>query len=194
MPLLTDSPPAGIDKVLNDTVSELVGHGTLAMGLRARAAVSAPVRVYNLGADAIASGKGLAAAQATGWLSTLTTNGEVRGTIELVPQRPARKGAAASERLRFGGFTTGPLQRALTAAIQAAAKAAGRSEVRLAVLRVPALYLLALWLRGEDGDRLVPVPPCPPSLRPGEPYPAERVLASLAEAARNVAKSDDTRS
>ena len=195
MPLMTDNPPAGAEKVLNDVVSELVGHGAIAMGLRAQAAVSAPIRVYNLGADAIASGKGLAAAQATGWLSTLTSNGEVRGTIELVPQRPARKtGRSSASGLRFGGFTSGPLQRSLAASIEAAEKAAGRSKVRVAVLRVPALYLLAVWLHGEDGDQLIPVPPCPQPLKPGERYPAERALAALVEAARSVAKVDDARS
>jgi len=193
MPLMTDSPPAGTEKVLNDVVSELVGHGAVAMGLRAQAAVSAPMRVYNLGADAIAAGKGLAAAQATGWLSTLTSNGEVRGTIELVPQRPSRKTEGSSDRLRFGGFTTGPLQRSLAASIADAEKAAGRSRVRVAVLRVPALYLLALWLHGDDGDQLIPVPPCPQTLKPGERYAAERALATLVEAARSVAKADDAR-
>ncbi|HQR70465.1 MAG TPA: hypothetical protein PLE54_07675 [Burkholderiaceae bacterium] len=191
MPLLTESPPAGIDKVLRDTVSELVGHGTLAIGLRAKTAVSTPVRVYNLGADAIAAGKGLAAAKPTGWLSTLVTDGEVRGTIELVAQR-GRKGASA-EGLRFGGFTSGPLQRELAASVARARESASRAEVHLAVLRVPALYLLALWLRGDNGDRLVPVPPCPPALKPGEHYVAERALAMLAESARDVAKAEDAR-
>jgi hypothetical protein len=194
MPLLVEKPPKGFEKVLDASVAELVGHGALAFAGRARAAVSAPLRVHHLGADAVAAGKGLAAAYATGWLSTLTTDGEVRGTIELVPPKPARKGAAAPEGVRFGGFTTGPLQRSLAAAVEAAATSAGRNDVEIAVLRAPALYLLALWLRDKGGDLLVPVAPSPPPLKAGESYPADRALAMLAEAAKSALEGDEARS
>jgi len=194
MPLFTESPPKGTEKVLKATVSELVGHGAIALGTRSSPAVSMPVRVFNVGADAIAAGKGLAAAQPTGWLVTLSADGEVRGTIELIPAKPARKGEAPSEAVRFGGFSTGPLHRALAAAIEAATKAAGRSKVQLAVLRVPALYLMALWLRDDKGDRLVPIPPSPPPLKAGETYPASRALDSLQQAAKLVLEGDGARS
>ena len=52
----------------------------------------------------------------------------------------------------------------------------------------------ALWLREKDSDRLLPIAPCPAPLKAGEPYPAERALAELREAAAAVAKIDDTRS
>ena len=193
MPLLTEKPPKGFEKVLDASVAELVGHGALALAGRARPAVSAPIRVFHMGADAVAAGKGLAAAQPTGWLATLVTNGEVRGTIELVPPKPPRKGAEPPAVVRFGGFTTGPLQRGLAAALDAATKAAGRNEVEVSVLRAPALYLLALWLRDKNGDRLVPIAPCPPPLKAGETYTAERALSMLAEAAKAVLEGDDTR-
>lgn len=193
MPLMTDAPPKGIEKVLDSAVAELVGHGALAVGGRDRPAVSAPIRVYNIGADAIAAGRGLSAAQPVGWLSTLTTNGEVRGTLELVPQKRGRK-AASPDALGFGGFTTGPLQRSLAAAVESADKAAGRNQVKLAVIRAPALYLLALWLHDDNGDRLVPIAPAPAPLRAGEAYPGDRALAALREAAASVARTDDARS
>lgn len=193
MPLLTEKPPKGFEKVLDASVAELVGHGALSLAGRARPAVSALVRVFHLGADAVAAGNGLAAAQPAGWLTTLATNGEVRGTIELVPDKPPRKGAAASAGVRFGGFTTGPLQRGMAAALDAATKAAGRNEVEVSVLRAPALYLLALWLHDTSGDRLVPIAPCPPSLKAGETYAAERALSLLAESAKAVLEGDETR-
>ncbi len=194
MPLLTEKPPKGFEKVLDASVAELVGHGAVPLGTRERAAVSAPVRVHHLGADAVAAGKGLAAAQPTGWLATLTTDGEVRGTIELTPPKPGRKGAGPPAGLSFAGFATGPLHRGLAAAIAEAAKTAGQSKVEVSVVRAPALYLLALWLRDETGDRLVPIAPSPPPLRAGEAYPADRALAMLAEAAKVVLEGDETRS
>ncbi len=193
MPLLTESPPKGADKVLKAAVSELVGHGALAVGTRSRPTLSMPVPVYNLGADDIAAGKGLSAARPTGWLVTLSTDGEIRGTIELVPSKPARTDVTRSEAVRFGGFSEGPLHRDLSAAITAAAKASGRSKVQLAVLRVPALYLLALWLRDDTGDRLVPIPPSPSPLKPGEAYPANRALDALKRAAKLVLEGDAAR-
>jgi hypothetical protein len=194
MPLLSEKPPKGYEKVLDASVAELVGHGAVTMGTRVRPAVSTPIRVHHLGADAIAAGKGLAAAQPTGWLATLTTDGEVRGTIELMPPKAGRKGAEAPAGVRFGGFATGPLHRGLAAAMAEAAKTAGRSKVEVSVLRAPALYLLALWLRDETGDRLVPIAPSPPPLRAGETYPADRALEMLAGAARTALEGDETRS
>jgi hypothetical protein len=194
MPLLIENLPNGIEKALDASVSELIGHGALAIGSRSRPAVSVPVPVHHLGADAIAYGKGVAAAQQVGWLATLTTDGEVRGTIELVPLKAKRKGATAPQGLSFGGFTTGPLQRALAAAIEAAAKSAGKREVKLAVLRAPAVYLLALWLQGSGGDQLVPIAPAPAPLKAGESYPADRALGDLAEAAQSALGGDEARS
>ncbi len=193
MPLLIENPPKGFKKVLDASVSELIGHGAVAMGTRARPAVSAPIRVHHLGADAVATGKGLDAAQPAGWLATLTNDGEVLGTIELIPPKPPRKGAKPPAGVRFGGFTTGPLHRELAAAIAEATKNAGRSRVEVSVLRAPALYLLALWLRDEKGDRLVPIAPCPPPLEAGKAYPAARALKMLAGAAKAVLKGDQTR-
>ena len=124
----------------------------------------------------------------------MTTDGEVRGTIELTPPKPGRKGAGPPAGLSFAGFATGPLHRGLAAAIAEAAKTAGQSKVEVSVVRAPALYLLALWLHDETGDRLVPIAPSPPPLRAGEAYPADRALAMLAEAAKVVQEGDETRS
>ncbi len=96
MPLLTEKPPKGFEKVLDASVAELVGHGAVPLGTRERAAVSAPVRVHHLGADAVAAGKGLAAARPTGWLATLTTDGEVREQSSSC--RPSQAGKASSQR------------------------------------------------------------------------------------------------
>jgi hypothetical protein len=193
MPLMVEKPPQGIDKVLDAAVSELIGHGTLAMASKARPTVASPLRVFRLGADAIAQGKGLAAAEPVGWLATVMNESELLGTIELVPLKPARKGAAAPTGLRFGSFTRGPLQLSLAAAIARAAETAGRAAVEIAVLRAEALYLLALWLREKGVDRLVPIAPAPPPLKAGEAYPADRALALLAEAARAVLAGDGAR-
>jgi len=125
MPLLTESLRKSIEKVLNATVSELVGHGAIALGTRSRAEVSMPIRVHNLGADAIAAGKGLGAAQPTGWLSTLTTDGEVRGRSNSF--RSSRRARARLLRTVFGSAGSRP-----AAAARTRANDRGRDEVHCA--------------------------------------------------------------
>lgn len=83
MSLLAGMPPGGFESLVDASVAELVGHVALALGTRARPAVSAPLRLHHLGADAIATGKGLAAALPAGWPAAVTTNGEERSSIEL---------------------------------------------------------------------------------------------------------------
>ncbi len=78
-----------------------------------------------------------------------------------MPPKPGRKGVEPAAGLSFAGFATGPLHRGLAAAIAEAARTAGQSKVEVSVVRAPALYLLALWLRDETGDRLVPMPQVP---------------------------------
>ena len=50
-------------------------------------------------------------------------------------------------------------------------------ELRL--LRIPAVYAVALWLHAPDGDLLIPVSPAPPPLRANEPYDAAAFSAAL---------------
>ncbi|MGH3927490.1 MAG: triple tyrosine motif-containing protein, partial [Pseudonocardiaceae bacterium] len=69
--------------------------------------------------------------------------------------------------------------------------AAGDYEVRL--LRIPALYFVALWLKDEKGrdDILIPLDPAPAPFEPGRSYRPDEVLAELAASARTRLEFDD---
>ena len=60
----------------------------------------------------------------------------------------------------------------------------GDYEVR--VLRIPALYVMALWLKDERGgaDVLIPLDPTPAPLEAGRKYAPAELSSTLAEAAR----------
>jgi hypothetical protein len=58
------------------------------------------------------------------------------------------------------------------------------SDFALRLLRVPALHLTALWLRGTDGtDVIVPLAPAPRPFEPNRSYDAEEFAARAAELA-----------
>lgn len=67
----------------------------------------------------------------------------------------------------------------------------GDYEIRL--LRIPALYFVALWLRDVRGDHdvLVPLDPAPAPFEPGRRYRPDDVLAELAASARTRLEFDD---
>ena len=89
----------------------------------------------------------------------------------------------------------GPFVSATAAAIASAEQdprlAGGDYEVRL--LRIPALYFMALWLKDNrgDGDVLIPLVPIPPPFDAGHTYPPGDVLSELAAEARKRRQDGD---
>jgi hypothetical protein len=82
----------------------------------------------------------------------------------------------------------GPFVKATAAAQKAASKLPqvrdGKVEAR--VIRVPALYVMALWLKDLEGDRdvIVPMAPSPPFLEANRPYTEREFLKALAGPAK----------
>jgi hypothetical protein len=195
MPLMHDAAPAGADKMIGAALAELVGHGALAMGRNVTPAASTPVRLFHLGADAIATGKGLAAAKAIGWIATVRNGAEVIGSVELADAPPsASTKEGLSPALRFSSFTSGPLHIGLSSCLVDCAARSGKKQVKVAVVRAPAVHLLALWTSDGGEDKLVPIAPAPPPLVAGTPIAAAKALQQLAPAAKSAVASDKARS
>jgi hypothetical protein len=191
MALIIEQLPKGAERVIDATLVDLVSHGGIGLARSAPVMTTTPVPVYHLGADALAEGRGLAAAKHVGWIATVRNGSEVMGSLELAPNPPSRAEGAPA---RFAGFAQGPLHRGLARSVEAARKQAGRRRVRARLLRAPAVYLLALWLTDGDVDTLVPIAPAPAPLKAGEPAPAADVLAALSAAAKRALAGEPTRS
>jgi hypothetical protein len=60
------------------------------------------------------------------------------------------------------------------------------SSYAVRLIRVPPLYVMALWLSDERGgdDLVMPMPPTPPYLEAGRPYRGDEFPNLLAEDAR----------
>lgn len=138
----------------------------------------APHDVYTLGLDALAEGTGLGAAQPVGRRVLIMRAQEPVATAELDDPDGA------------GGLTAteGPFTEATAKAISEVESwpAVVEGDYELRVLRLPALYFMALWLkdRSDGDDLIVPLAPAPVGIEAGRSYDEEELLGVLRDRAR----------
>jgi hypothetical protein len=149
-------------------------------------ALAAPHDVYSLGLSDLAEGAFLDAATLDG-RRFIVMDGDKPITSAEVADQDKGSGFQANE---------GPYVESTAAAIEHAERdpdlADNDYEVR--VLRIPALYVMALWLKNEQGggaDVLIPLDPTPAPLEAGRKYAPAEIRSPLAEAARARLAFDD---
>jgi hypothetical protein len=138
--------------------------------------LSAAHEVYSAGVDELAAGRGLASASpvAHGFLVMEGSN-----AIASVEQDTEGGGVSSTE---------GPFADATARAIERAEEdprlADGEYELR--ALRVPGLYLMAVWLKdlNGDGDVVIPLDPAPAPLEAGRSYGLQELEPELASMSR----------
>ena len=141
--------------------------------------LAAPHDVYTLGLDALAEGTGLEAAKPVGRRVLIMRAQEPVATAELDDPDGA------------GGLTAteGPFTEATARAISEVESwpVVVEGDYELRVLRLPALYFMALWLKDRrDGDDLiVPLDPAPVGIEAGRSYDEEELLGVLRDRARS---------
>ena len=148
--------------------------------------------VYYAPLDALAEGKLLQAATQTSWRYLLVQDDQAIAEAELsAAPKGAEKGRRKRSRakpLAFLGLSHGPFTGATVDALHAAERlpkvAAADYELRL--LKVPAVYLAALWLHREDDDILIPMGNPPGGLKKNKPYSERQVIRALAPMARQT--------
>lgn len=191
MPLNIPDPPAAALSGLAGALPGIVARPGVAAQMRGAADVAARIaaapaagtsptlsaRNYTLGLDAIADGRGLPAAQLGVWTHLLPGGG---GRV-LAADTAAGSG-------QFAQLVDGPHAEAVqrqVAALQAD-PAVTNGSYDLALLRVPALFTVAVWLQDAAGgaDLVVPVAPADPALQPGKLYAPADFIAALQPVAR----------
>lgn len=139
----------------------------LAAARPAALGLAAPHPVFNLALEQIGQPGAIDRAAMTAWRYLITSGSEVIAAAEASARH-------AKGRAVFSGTNEGVFVRGSAEAI---ARAEAWPEVRtgryaLGLIRVPALYVVALWLRDEEGkeggDRFVPLAPVPPPLEGGK--------------------------
>jgi hypothetical protein len=137
--------------------------------------------VHNLGLADLEKPGRLADAPMTAWRYLVEEAGAPVASAEVgVDEKGAVRG--------LDHVNEGPFVKATAAAQKAAAKLPqvrdGNVEAR--VIRIPALYVMALWLKDLDGDDdvVIPMAPAPPFLEANRPYTEREFLKALAGPAK----------
>lgn len=189
MPIEYGKPPAEAEKAATDGVLDdhraATGARSRARSLRdvgaAGRRLASPHAVHNLGLDDLEKPGRLRDAPMTAWRYLIEEGDALVASAEVgVDSKGAVRG--------LDHVNEGPFVKATAAAQKAAAKLPqvrdGRVEAR--VIRIPALYVMALWLKDLDGDAdiVVPMAPAPPFLEANRPYTEAEFLKALAGPAK----------
>ena len=164
--------------------AQLRGKGPLGqMAIAANPSAMKPHPIYEIGLDDLAAGKEIASARPVAWRYLLIAGNQVHQAAEIIPD-PLSGGS------RFGALTTGYVageEEALKLADKLPEISQGAYEIRS--LRVPALYVMALWLKDLHGDkdRFIVMPPAFPPVQALQPYSTSDLFALLHKAAAKKA-------
>ncbi|GAB2664984.1 hypothetical protein [Nocardia goodfellowii] len=138
--------------------------------------LSTPHQIFSMGLDDIVDGAGLEAAQPVGWRYLVVDGAQIVASAETTQ--------APDGTQEMSQFTEGPFVLATDRTLKMVRKlpelAATGFELRL--LRIPALYVMALWLHASTADILVPLDPSPIG-KEGKPVSSVQFLSELAELA-----------
>jgi hypothetical protein len=185
MPIETPNPPDDVLEAVRQSMERRTprrGRLRRALGHAAPAAsLSAPQRIFTVDLDALAQGDGIEdTARATGWRFLVEEATEPVAAAEVQD----KTGAALPAELTEGQFVRSTAE-GLRAAETLAPVEEAAFELRL--LRVPALYLVALWLHAtEREDLFLPLEPAPAPFEPGHAYPGPRFAELAADLARQA--------
>jgi hypothetical protein len=183
-------PPSGTQTVLTRGLAMVRSSQQLnLLGGAALTVPSAPTAmkphpVYSLGLDDLAAGKGLDTAKLVAWRYLLTDNNQVRQAAEVLSDASGGAGT-------FGSISSGHIagvEQAFTLVEGLADVQTGTYEVR--ALRVPALYVMALWIHSTVSgamDHFIVLPPTFPPLQTNQDYSASDFLALLQGMAKKKA-------
>jgi hypothetical protein len=140
-----------------------------------------PHAIYDLRADEIANGAGLASAHATGFRYLVEAPS---GTVAAAEVHADASGRATL----LANVNYGPFVAATARALDQLAKLnqvrAGSYEVRL--LRFSAILLMAIWLKSDTGDPdiIYPLAPAPDVLQADKPCSADDFLKAIMPVAK----------
>ncbi len=192
MPAAIPSPPEAVDAVARESLRELTAGGRVRISSLAGAGptevgISTPHPVYNLGLRDVVDDHPPSEDSDTGWRYLVDVGAGPVAAAEIAT-------TAESTEPRFASLNQGPFVVATVEALPLAEAGGGPGQYSMRLLRIPALYVLALWLHAEDQgeDVFIPLSPAPDSLDPGNEYTWGEFRERLLPAAQQKLEFDDT--
>ena len=190
MPIHVPAAPPDAANALRDALSSLIAQPATGGHIRELAAaapidLSAPHPVYVASAQDIVDRQLLVNAQLIGWRTIVSKDDQPLAAAEV-------DNANALSQVNKGPFVAGTVEAVRAATEQVAADA---RDYELRLLRIPAVYTIALWLHAGDADVLVPVAPAPAPLQANQAMdPAAFMEALRSFAASRLTSPDPTSS
>ena len=142
----------------------------------------------HVGLTALTGHRPLDDSQTVGWRYLVEAGGSAVASAEV--------GTEAAGGSTFTALNEGPFVEATAEALRAleSRPEVAASDYRVRMLKVPALYVAALWLEDLEGDEdlVLPLPPAPPFLDTSRLYREQEFLDTLAGPARERLAFDDT--
>ena len=194
MPIIAcKAPPRGVASLVA-SVTELLRKKAVPPGMPVNVRLeelshSEAHPVYTVPLDRLVEGKLLDAATLSSWRYLIVHDGEAIAEAEL-----GVKARGAGQALQFAGLTRGPFVAATIEALRAAEKfpEVGKADYELRLLRLPSVYLFALWLHGNAGDILVPMGTPPAGLKKNRPYSEAALVKALRPVAARTLRFHDS--
>jgi hypothetical protein len=187
MPLRFATEPANGTELVRSGLDKLSARPTSPLGEHVdfgSLSVSAPHAVYDLRADAVADGGGLASAVFTGYRYLVNGPDAAVAAAEVHVDDTGTANLLAN--INYGPYVAATAQ-ALTRVESLPAVDSGQYEVRL--LRFAAAPVMSLWLKPDSGepDIIYPLPPTPPGVEADRPYSAGEFIEAVLPIARRRA-------
>lgn len=188
MPLDVSNPPIAAYEAVQSVVSHLAGKSSFRTPALRRAepkklALSTPHQIAVLRVDRLREANAFRLAlEFRGWRFLILDGDRVIASTD----------AVASQRggFEFGQVNEGPFNGSMEQAIRKAEElpAVQKSHFEPVVVLVPALYIVALWLRSpqEENDIILPLAPAPSELQPFEPLAIKEFMAVARRLAERV--------
>ncbi|HEX6175385.1 MAG TPA: hypothetical protein VF089_15365 [Candidatus Binatia bacterium] len=184
MGLNISKPPAGARAIVSERLGALTTHGAPASEMLAETSseqldLAAPHPVYFIKLTDVAEGRLLSAAILTGWRYLVLQGEEAVGAATVAVLEN-------NESLRFSHMSQGPFVKNTIEGIRHAEELPEvlENDYELRMLDIPSLYVVALWLHGQE-DRIIPLAPTNRALDPYKTYSEDELLSALKEAALN---------
>ena len=193
MPIALPEPPQAVVALTQAKLQDIAQRrefriAPLANAAPAQISLGSGHPVYSLGLSDVIAGKAPEQVPLSAYRFIVGGSGAEPAAAETLPGTGTAAAQFAS--VNSGPFVAGTVN-AFSTVLKDPAFAQGDWDMRL--LRVPALFVFAVWAHEKAGgnDRLRPIEPAPSSLDPAKTYSWADFLGALRPAAQQVLAADD---
>lgn len=184
--------PAGGRELVAQNVAEILeSQSTSAGGLlkdlrAAELAIADPHRCYFVSLEDLIAGRLLEAAEPVSWRYLLIQRNSALAEAELTE--------VSKRKLEFNGLHQSPFSNATLIVLRIAEKLpeVQKRDYELRYLKIPSVYLAAVWLHRKDDNLLMPLIQPPGGLQENRPYSEKEVLKALRPVAKKAKEFGDS--